>query len=77
VQEKGQHVIYLVTEAVRPLITVLKELNLSGKHRQALGFRALNVRAMGSGNLGPIASVLGVSRHAAIATQPDGPVCTP
>lgn len=36
VQEKGQHVIYLVTEAVRPLITVLKELNLSGKHRQAL-----------------------------------------
>lgn len=35
VQEKGQHVIYIVTEAVRPLITVLKELNLSGKHRQA------------------------------------------
>lgn len=37
VQEKGQHVVYLVTEAVRPLITVLKELNLSGKHRQAAG----------------------------------------
>lgn len=35
VQEKGQHVVYLVTEAVRPLITVLKELNLAGQHRQA------------------------------------------
>ncbi len=35
VQEKGQQVLYLVTEAVRPLITVLKELNLSGKHRWA------------------------------------------
>jgi hypothetical protein len=37
VQEKGQQVVYLVTEAVRPLITVLKELNLSGKHRCAGG----------------------------------------
>lgn len=35
VQEKGQQVVYLVTEAVRPLITVLKDLNLAGKHRQA------------------------------------------
>lgn len=35
VQEKGQHVVYLVTQAVRPLITVLKELNLAGQHRQA------------------------------------------
>lgn len=33
VQEKGQQVLYLVTEAVRPLITVLKELDLAGKHR--------------------------------------------
>jgi hypothetical protein len=33
VQEKGQQVLYLVTEAVRPLITVLKELHLSGQHR--------------------------------------------
>jgi len=36
VQEKGQHVVYLVTEAVRPLSTVLRELNLSGKHRYAI-----------------------------------------
>jgi hypothetical protein len=35
VQEKGQQVLYLVTEAVRPLIAVLKELDLAGKHRQA------------------------------------------
>eukprot|EP00878_Enallax_costatus_P041902 GHUV01048823.1.p1 GENE.GHUV01048823.1~~GHUV01048823.1.p1 ORF type:complete len:162 (+),score=34.61 GHUV01048823.1:319-804(+) len=33
VQERGIHVVYLVTEAVRPLATVLKELNLSGHHR--------------------------------------------
>lgn len=36
VQEKGQQVLYLVTEAVRPLSTVLRELNLTGKHRQVL-----------------------------------------
>lgn len=34
VQEKGQQVVYLVTEAVSPLSTLLKELDLSGKHRQ-------------------------------------------
>lgn len=33
VQEKGQHVLYVVTEAVRPLSTVLAELALSGQHR--------------------------------------------
>jgi SCY1-like protein 1 len=33
VQEKGQTVLYLVTEAVRPLAMVLQELDLSGHHR--------------------------------------------
>ncbi len=35
VQEKGQTVIYLVTQAVKPLKVVLEELNLSGQHRCA------------------------------------------
>eukprot|EP00882_Tetradesmus_deserticola_P030191 GHRQ01033880.1.p1 GENE.GHRQ01033880.1~~GHRQ01033880.1.p1 ORF type:complete len:309 (+),score=103.12 GHRQ01033880.1:290-1216(+) len=33
VQEKGQTVLYLITGAVRPLATVLQELDLSGQHR--------------------------------------------
>jgi hypothetical protein len=33
-QEKGQTVLYLVTEAVRPLAMVLKELDISGQHRR-------------------------------------------
>lgn len=33
VQEKGASVIYLVTEPVKPLSTVLGELNLSGQHK--------------------------------------------
>ena len=32
-QEKGQAVVYLVTEAVKPLSDVLRELDLSGAHR--------------------------------------------
>jgi SCY1-like protein 1 len=37
VQEKGQTVLYLVTEAVRPLAMVLQELHLSGHHRYGDG----------------------------------------
>lgn len=33
-QERGMHVVYLVTEAVKPLATVLKDINLAGHHRQ-------------------------------------------
>eukprot|EP00882_Tetradesmus_deserticola_P024416 GHRQ01026682.1.p2 GENE.GHRQ01026682.1~~GHRQ01026682.1.p2 ORF type:complete len:135 (+),score=28.82 GHRQ01026682.1:290-694(+) len=36
VQEKGQTVLYLITEAVRPLATVLQELDLSGQHRRVI-----------------------------------------
>lgn len=34
VQERGMHVVYLVTETVKPLATVLMEINLAGHHRQ-------------------------------------------
>jgi SCY1-like protein 1 len=33
VQEKGQTVVYLVTQPVKPLKLVLEELNLNGQHR--------------------------------------------
>jgi SCY1-like protein 1 len=35
VQEKGATVIYLVTEAVKPLAVLLDELALTGQHRWA------------------------------------------
>lgn len=38
VVEKGQTVLYLVTEAVKPLQDVFKELELTGKHRYAYEF---------------------------------------
>lgn len=36
VQEKGQTVVYLVTQPVQPLKSVLEELNLQGQHRCVL-----------------------------------------
>ncbi|KAF6265414.1 armadillo-type protein [Scenedesmus sp. NREL 46B-D3] len=43
VQEKGQTVLYLVTEAVRPLAMVLQELDLAGQHRQYLATGMLHM----------------------------------
>ncbi len=48
VQEKGSTVIYLVTQAVKPLKMVLEELNLGGKHKWVL-LLLLNCVATGTG----------------------------